>query len=160
MHFCPFFAFCPFLHFCFFHDILKSNIQKKSIGGVQEIIFVYRKAVQEIIFVFSRNSGSRRRLSLSKAFVLPRTKSLSKNSPIIRRCSLQEDQSLLAFQSLNPTLRTLTNGDYARRKSLDIIEIREDVINEEGSFFCDKHKKLFYNVESTFYEKKIKNYKL
>ena len=98
-----------------------------------------------------------------KSFLMPRTKSLSKNSPIIRRCSLQEDQSILVFQvtilgqwsliseatvwssikscfqqqyranglknSRQPSIDVST---YRRRKSLDIVEIREDVIEENG----------------------------
>ena len=52
---------------------------------------------------------------------VPRTRRLSTNSPIVRRCSLQEDHSLLMFQS-----QRAKNDKKARRKSLDIIEIREE----------------------------------
>ena len=98
-----------------------------------------------------------------KSFLMPRTKSLSKNSPIIRRCSLQEDQSILVFQvnidkstilydsySMKCTISSwiqqqyranglknsrqpsIDGSTYRRRKSLDIVEIREDVIEENG----------------------------
>ena len=69
----------------------------------------------------ARRSTNSLKRQYNKFAPVPRTRRLSNNSPIVRRCSLQEDHSLLMFQA-----QRAKNEKKARRKSLDIIEIREE----------------------------------
>ena len=77
------------------HLNLKSNSRQDM--SIERGRFSSKMSVKrrESLQVYSKRFPQQKK---PKSFLMPRTKSLSKNSPIIRRCSLQEDQSILVFQ--------------------------------------------------------------
>ena len=96
---------------------------------VRNLQFMCHKIIFFQVPIYSSNRNVRRSTGSIKRqsrHAIPRTRRLSNNSPIIRRCSLQEDHSILMFAA-----QRKKKEKAARRKSLDIIEIREDVRHEE-----------------------------
>ena len=79
---------------------------------------------------------------------VPRTRRISSNSPVVRRCSLQEDQSILMFQAKHK------KSDFAaRRQSLDIIEMREEILTEVENNLANQAPKLSNSLISLDVEK-------
>ena len=99
-----------------------------------------------------RNSTKRQS---NKFAPVPRTRRISSNSPVVRRCSLQEDQSILMFQA------KMKKQDFAaRRQSLDIIEMREEILTEVENNLANQAPKLSNSMISLDVEKLKRQAKL